>query len=317
MTALPTRFEDVAALETFMSEPTPGLVADLARVDGDIMVLGVGGKMGPTLARMAKRAAPRAARHRRGAIFRPRAEGRARRSRRRDASPATCSSARRCSGCERGRRRAQPRLHGRPQVRRRRQCVADLDDERRRADDGGRDLQGHAHRLVLDRLRLSVRAGRRARRRRAGAGHAAGRRLRQFLRRPRAHVRVRLAQARHAGAHGAAVVRDRHALRRVVRRRQHGLRRHAARPDDGPCRRHLAGRCQRAGAAALGALHDAATPINITGPRHTSIRWLAGEFGRRFGRAPVSAARRRRPPGSKTRRRRRRCSGRRAWASTA
>ena len=58
MTALPKRFEDVGALETFMSEPTPGLVADLARVDGDIMVLGVGGKMGPTLARMAKRAAP-------------------------------------------------------------------------------------------------------------------------------------------------------------------------------------------------------------------------------------------------------------------
>ena len=58
MSALPTRFEDVAALEAFMSEPTPGLVADLARIDGDIMVLGVGGKMGPTLARMAKRAAP-------------------------------------------------------------------------------------------------------------------------------------------------------------------------------------------------------------------------------------------------------------------
>ena len=58
MTALPSRFADVAALEDFMSEPTPGLVADLARIDGDIMVLGVGGKMGPTLARMAKRAAP-------------------------------------------------------------------------------------------------------------------------------------------------------------------------------------------------------------------------------------------------------------------
>ena len=55
---LPQRFEDVAALEDFMSEPTPGLVADLARIDGDIMVLGVGGKMGPTLARMARRAAP-------------------------------------------------------------------------------------------------------------------------------------------------------------------------------------------------------------------------------------------------------------------
>jgi nucleoside-diphosphate-sugar epimerase len=33
-------------------------VADLARIDGDLMVLGVGGKMGPTLARMARRAAP-------------------------------------------------------------------------------------------------------------------------------------------------------------------------------------------------------------------------------------------------------------------
>ena len=30
-----------------------------------------------------------------------------------------------------------------------------------------------------------------------------------------------------------------------------------------------------------------ATPINITGPRHTSVRWLAAEFGARFGRTPV------------------------------
>jgi len=30
-----------------------------------------------------------------------------------------------------------------------------------------------------------------------------------------------------------------------------------------------------------------ATPINITGPRHTSIRWLAAEFGRRFARTPA------------------------------
>lgn len=51
-------FPDVAALEEFMTQPTPELEADLARADGDILVLGVGGKMGPTLARMAKRAAP-------------------------------------------------------------------------------------------------------------------------------------------------------------------------------------------------------------------------------------------------------------------
>ncbi len=58
MSALPKRFDDVEALESFMSEASPALVADLEKVDGDIMVLGVGGKMGPTLARMARRAAP-------------------------------------------------------------------------------------------------------------------------------------------------------------------------------------------------------------------------------------------------------------------
>jgi nucleoside-diphosphate-sugar epimerase len=51
-------FADVDALEEFMTRPSPALAADLARVPGDIQILGVGGKMGPTLARMAKRAAP-------------------------------------------------------------------------------------------------------------------------------------------------------------------------------------------------------------------------------------------------------------------
>jgi len=55
---LPARFADVAALEDFMTEPSALLKQDLAAVPGDIIVLGVGGKMGPTLARLAKRAAP-------------------------------------------------------------------------------------------------------------------------------------------------------------------------------------------------------------------------------------------------------------------
>ena len=55
---LPARFSSVEELEDFMTEPTPELVADLARAPGDILILGVAGKMGPTLARMAKRAAP-------------------------------------------------------------------------------------------------------------------------------------------------------------------------------------------------------------------------------------------------------------------
>src|SRR5438067_555546 len=47
----PDRIEDLAQLEEAMSAPSPALVDELQRVPGDIMVLGVGGKMGPTLAR--------------------------------------------------------------------------------------------------------------------------------------------------------------------------------------------------------------------------------------------------------------------------
>ena len=58
MTKLPDRFDSVEAMEEFMTMPSEALIADLAKAPGDIMVLGVGGKMGPTLARMAKRAVP-------------------------------------------------------------------------------------------------------------------------------------------------------------------------------------------------------------------------------------------------------------------
>ncbi|MGE3906703.1 MAG: NAD-dependent epimerase/dehydratase family protein [Reyranellaceae bacterium] len=55
---LPERFADVAALEDFMTTPSQALCEDLQRAPGDIIVLGAAGKMGPTLTRMAKRAAP-------------------------------------------------------------------------------------------------------------------------------------------------------------------------------------------------------------------------------------------------------------------
>jgi nucleoside-diphosphate-sugar epimerase len=54
-----------ADLETLLSEPTPEVIATLARLDGDIVVLGAAGKMGPSLARMAKRATDAAATRRR------------------------------------------------------------------------------------------------------------------------------------------------------------------------------------------------------------------------------------------------------------
>ena len=55
---LPAQFRDVAHLEDVMTTPSAALIDTLQRAPGDILVLGVGGKMGPTLARLAKRAAP-------------------------------------------------------------------------------------------------------------------------------------------------------------------------------------------------------------------------------------------------------------------
>lgn len=57
-TPLPASFRNEAHLEEFLSTPPRGLVEDFARLEGDLLVLGVAGKVGPTLAMMAKRAAP-------------------------------------------------------------------------------------------------------------------------------------------------------------------------------------------------------------------------------------------------------------------
>jgi len=51
-------FHTEAELEDALSEPTPQVIETLGRHPGDIVFLGAAGKMGPTLARMAKRAAP-------------------------------------------------------------------------------------------------------------------------------------------------------------------------------------------------------------------------------------------------------------------
>jgi nucleoside-diphosphate-sugar epimerase len=49
---------DETELEERLSQPSDALTASLAAVPGDILVLGAGGKMGPSLARMARRADP-------------------------------------------------------------------------------------------------------------------------------------------------------------------------------------------------------------------------------------------------------------------
>ena len=54
------RIDNVERLEDLLSEPTLSAVEALGALDGDLIVLGVAGKMGPSLARMALRASQRA-----------------------------------------------------------------------------------------------------------------------------------------------------------------------------------------------------------------------------------------------------------------
>ena len=53
---IPAAIRDVDHLEELLSDPSPAAIDAMRRVEGDIVILGVAGKMGPTLARMARRA---------------------------------------------------------------------------------------------------------------------------------------------------------------------------------------------------------------------------------------------------------------------
>ena len=55
-TELPERIETEAELTEVLSRPSPALVAMMKRLDGDLLLLGISGKIGPDLARTALRA---------------------------------------------------------------------------------------------------------------------------------------------------------------------------------------------------------------------------------------------------------------------
>jgi nucleoside-diphosphate-sugar epimerase len=55
---LPETISDIGTLEELLCRPSQALIDDLRKVDGDIMILGVAGKMGPTLAGLARAALP-------------------------------------------------------------------------------------------------------------------------------------------------------------------------------------------------------------------------------------------------------------------
>jgi hypothetical protein len=70
--------QNEAGLEALLAEPSEKLIVDMAQIKGSIMVLGAGGKMGPSLCRLirnARQGRRHFSRHfRRFQIFRP--EGR-------------------------------------------------------------------------------------------------------------------------------------------------------------------------------------------------------------------------------------------------
>ena len=54
--SLPATIPDERTLDEVMSRPSAGLIESIARGSGDLLILGAGGKMGPSVARMAQRA---------------------------------------------------------------------------------------------------------------------------------------------------------------------------------------------------------------------------------------------------------------------
>ena len=194
--ALPDRFRDVDHLEEVMTTPSAALVADMAKMPGDLVILGVGGKIGPTLARLAKRAAPN-----------KRVVGVARFSEAGLREKLTgwgieCIEADLLDRAQidEAAQAAERGVHGRPQVRLGRRRRPDLGDELPRAGAGGRGLRQVAHRRLFVGLRVSLCRRHEGRRHRGDAGRPAARHLRLLLRRARSDVPAFLAHARHARA---------------------------------------------------------------------------------------------------------------------
>src|SRR5579863_3414593 len=56
LSSIPDTIRDGAHLDQLLSDPDAAVTAAMGRMNGDLLILGVGGKMGPSLARMARRA---------------------------------------------------------------------------------------------------------------------------------------------------------------------------------------------------------------------------------------------------------------------
>ena len=233
---LPARLDSVEALEELLSRPSAALVDELAQVDGDLMILGVGGKMGPTLARLAKRAAPG-----KRIIGVARFSDAAVRDRLHGWGVETIA----VDLLDRAALQALPRVanivfaaghkfgaSGNPALTwAMNTWLPGMVAETFAASRIVAFSTGNVYPLT------APSSGGAEREQRARAD----RRIRAVVPGPRASVRVLLRPARHARAHLPPELRDRSALRRVARHRDEGASGRAGRSAHGPCQHHLAG----------------------------------------------------------------------------
>ena len=242
--ALPAVVEDEAHLEELLARPSAADVAFARTLSDDVLVLGAGGKMGPSLARRVRRAVDAAGVSRR--VFAARASpipSLARRSRtRRDRDPLLRPS-RPGPGRAPASRPERP-VPRRPQVRLHRSARPHLGPQHDRCPRlvarrfaGSRIVvfsTGNVYPLVGS--SSSGLDGERPAR--------AGRGVRAVVPRPRAGVRVLLARGRDAMPAAPPSLRGRPALRDPRRHRPHRPRGRGGRPAGAAGQRDLAGRRQ-------------------------------------------------------------------------